>query len=311
MASGTFDDARLDFAYKYPFSPEAKAVVSGMRGGFDNKALVAGMGRVQEAIDKRLGFVRIPINSIRLAHLTSYVYARMVASSLRSASALNRYAESEAHRSAEALLEGNDAELVRVSEGLGMRIAGQDGAYALAFEDYVSAMPRSDRFALAKQLLRNGRVQLGRDMIIGFMENSMKREILRGLPIPVKDLPKEVVAQAKSIRLPAMRPAAAAGRDAEARYRWIERLLESPIPDVRHRVVNLILAPYFTNVRGLGEDEAAKAVADYIDRCRAVNPDTNINDAYIRYQCRYSKEKGMRPLSIERARELLGAYVDI
>ncbi len=310
MAFTANDEAKLDFAYKYPFSGEAREIVSGMQAGFDAKALAAGRGRVQEAIDKNMSFVRIQISGIRLAHLTSYVYARMVVSALKSAGALNRYAESEAHRSAEALLEGDDTELLRVSDELGLHMKKREGVFSMAFGEYVSGMPRQERFSLAKQLLQSGAVRMSRETAIGFVENSMRKEILKGLPIPAKDLPKDVAEQARTVKLPVVRTSGA-GRDPGARYRWIEKLLENPIPDVRHRTVNLILAPYFTNVKGLPEDDAVKAVAEYIDRCRLVNPDTKINDTYIRYQCRYSKERGMRPLSLERAKELIGAYVEL
>ena len=93
-------------------------------------------------------------------------------------------------------------------------------------------------------------------------------------------------------------------------YAWIERLLTIPIPDVRHRTVNLILAPYLMNVRKLEEDDAVKAISDYIERCKLVNPNTNVNESYIRYQCRYSKTKGMRPLAASRAKELLAEMIE-
>ena len=310
MAVRAFGDAALDFAYKYPFSVEAKDVISKSQHKFDIKALGDGKSRVQDALNKSLGFVRIQISSIMLTHLISYVYARMIVSRIGSVNIINKYAESEAHRSAEALLEGDDAELLRVADGLGIGLKARNGMFTIPFEEYISRMPHVERFSLSRQLLRNGIVELNRETVIGFMESPMKNEVLKGLPIPVKELPKEVLEYAKSIKLPVTKSSISSGNTVE-KYSWIEKLLENPIPDVRHRTVNLILAPYFTNVRGLPEDDAVKAISDYIDKCRTVNPDTKVNDTYIRYQCRYSKEKGMRPLSRDRARELIGAYVDI
>ena len=52
-----------------------------------------------------------------------------------------------------------------------------------------------------------------------------------------------------------------------------------------------------------------KAVNDYIKKCKEINPDTNVNESYIRYQVRYSKAKGMKPLSLQKAKELLGETV--
>ena len=94
-------------------------------------------------------------------------------------------------------------------------------------------------------------------------------------------------------------------------FRWIERLLQTPIPDVRHRTVNLILAPYLVNVRNMSPEEAFKVINDYIERCKKVNPDTKIGEQYIRYQCNYAKKRGMRPLALQKAKELLGGLVEL
>ena len=310
MVSAVHEEARLDLAYKYPFSSEAKAIIAAGQQQFDVKALGDGRSRVQDALDKSLEFVRIPIASIKLAHLTSYVYARMVVSSLKSVAALNAYAESEAHRSAEALLEGDEAELVHITEELGIRVRRKGELIGVAFEEYASRMPRSERFSLSRQLLDNGIVYMSRETAVGFLEAPIKREILKGLPIPARDMPKEVAEYAKAVKLPVVKTPGGTGRDA-GRYGWVEKLLANPIPDVRHRSVNLIFAPYFVNVKGLSEEDAVKAISDYIERCRQINPDTKINVTYIRYQCRYAKEKGIRPLSLEKAKGLIGMYVDI
>ena len=112
---------------------------------------------------------------------------------------------------------------------------------------------------------------------------------------------------AKGVKLPERRLALDLKGGA---YAWIEKLLATPIVDVRHRSVNLILAPYFTNVKGLDEEEATKAVMEYIERCKAVNPNTRINEAYIRYQCKYAKNRGLKPLSLVKARELLADVIE-
>ena len=80
----------------------------------------------------------------------------------------------------------------------------------------------------------------------------------------------------------------------------------TPIADVRHRTVNLILAPYLMNVKQKNEDEAVALIMEYISRCKEIEPNTNVNSTYVRYQCRYAKSKGLKPLSLTNARELLG-----
>jgi hypothetical protein len=74
--------------------------------------------------------------------------------------------------------------------------------------------------------------------------------------------------------------------------------------------VNLILAPYLVNTKGIDVEQAAKIIIEYIDRCRAIDPNTKINERYIEYQCDYAKKKGLRPLSLSRAKELLGEQIN-
>ena len=74
--------------------------------------------------------------------------------------------------------------------------------------------------------------------------------------------------------------------------------------------MNLILAPYLVNTKGLDVEQASRRIIVYIERCKQIDPSTKINDRYIEYQCNYAKRKGLRPLSMERARELLGEHID-
>jgi len=50
----------------------------------------------------------------------------------------------------------------------------------------------------------------------------------------------------------------------QGQYLYIQKLLEHPIKDGRHRVIWLILAPYFTNVKGMDEASATDAILAYI-----------------------------------------------
>ncbi len=51
-------------------------------------------------------------------------------------------------------------------------------------------------------------------------------------------------------------------------------------------------------------------ISNYIDRCKELNPDTKVSEPYIRYQVKYAKEKGMKPLSLVKAKELLSDLID-
>ena len=92
---------------------------------------------------------------------------------------------------------------------------------------------------------------------------------------------------------------------------WVEKLLATPIADIRHRTVNLILAPYLVNTKGMSVDQATKIICEYIERCKLLDPATRVNERYVRYQCDYAKKRGLKVLSLDRAKELLGSALDI
>jgi hypothetical protein len=58
-------------------------------------------------------------------------------------------------------------------------------------------------------------------------------------------------------------------------------------------------------------EQATKAVMEYMERCKAVNPNTKINERYIAYQCDYAKKRGLKPLSFERAKDLLSDVMEL
>jgi hypothetical protein len=81
----------------------------------------------------------------------------------------------------------------------------------------------------------------------------------------------------------------------QTQFDYIKRLLERPIADGRHRVIWLILAPYFTTVRGMDEASAADAVLAYIGDARYKQ--------FIRYNVRRAMRSGLFPLSEQSIRQ--------
>jgi hypothetical protein len=77
-------------------------------------------------------------------------------------------------------------------------------------------------------------------------------------------------------------------------FDYIRRLLEHPITDGRHRVIWLILAPYFTTVRGMDEASATDAVLSYIGDAKYKQ--------FIRYNVRRALRSGLYPVSEQSVR---------
>src|ERR687890_678485 len=52
--------------------------------------------------------------------------------------------------------------------------------------------------------------------------------------------------------------------------KWIELLLETPIPDYRKNAISLILAPYLINVKKLTYDDAFNIIKDWLNKCDSI-----------------------------------------
>ncbi|MDE1870879.1 MAG: DNA primase noncatalytic subunit PriX [Candidatus Micrarchaeota archaeon] len=316
------DSAALDFAYKYPFTREAKGIVHDQGSELKLKYLEMARKQIDIATTSGLEYSSISINSVKLDYVMAYLYSRMLLSALRRADMIRSYAEAEAKRSSVALLASENPEIIEVASQLGIRItetaqfrahgtAHIDGDLSISFIDYVTHAPKAQGFELVNQRLSNGIVLLGRNNMVRVIERAMAGEIMKGLPIKTSELPKQVTEYSKGINLKAIPAVAASGLRGAKREEWIEKLLVTPIADVRHRTVNLILAPYLVNSKGLEVDEASRIISEYMEKCKQIDPNTKINDSYIRYQCSYAKKRGLRPLSLVRAKELLGSQLDI
>ena len=304
------EEDRLDRAYKYPFLKDSKALVHETNPPFSQRHMEEGRSRVEKALlEGKIGFYKTNIKDVKYAHLMSYVYARMLVSAIGRKGEVLRYADAESKRSADALKVAGEEEILAVASELGGEIFRDAGNFYMPFEKYLRYAPDNKAFALSLQELDKGKVIMGERLAIGILRRIIRKEIMKNLPIPRKELPKEIIECSLKIKLPEVKLEGAA--EAPGKYRWIEKLLATPIPDVRHRTVNLVLAPYLTNIRKMSEVDAVRVIIDYINKCKEIEPNTNVNESYIRYQCRYAKSKGMKPLSKENAKELYGNLIDL
>ncbi len=297
-------ETKLDFAYKYPFSREAKEVVA-ERGAtsVEPNYLQEGVSQLQSAFKHgRITKENVKgLAGIKFKYIMGYAYARMLVSAIGDGYAISRFASAEAEAASDHLALSID-DLLRVADELGLGIRREQKEFVLSFENYVSVPKKENGMRLINQMLEKGKVHVNEQQLLKLVKGAIEKNVSANLPIDRKDLPKEIIDAARVLKPQERKLAVGAGSGS---YAWIDKLLANPIPDVRHRTVNLILAPYLVNVKMLDEGSAAKVIIDFIERCKVLNPDTKVNETYIKYQCRYSKRKGMRPLSLKRAKELL------
>ena len=298
---------KLDFAYRYPFSEDAKSIIREMSL---QKVDRVHLTEAKEHIDSILKskdhpFTYTESGYIKKDYLLTYLYSRMLVSASSDPWLTDRFASAEAKRSTDSIrIEPEASKIHHLCLELGLNIGFEGDLFSIDFINYIKNRPNLKEFYLVNQRLEKGKVYLEKNELASMMENAIKDKIKEGLPISRKDLPAEVVSFYKENPF-TVRVRKSVVDTGKSRG-WIERLLEYPILDGRHRVVNLILAPYFVNVRKLEIDDAVKRISEYIEKCKKANPDTRINEQYIRYQCNYAKRRGMRVLSLKRARELIG-----
>lgn len=303
------DKAGLDFAYHYPFSNEAREIIAQAAGGLDEKLIKAGKDRVEQDLgDSPISRLSISMPEVKRTYVLSYVYSRMIISAIGNKVHLEKYIRSEARRARGALEEETMPNILKLLSELGVEMSYSGERFIMGFAKFLMLSSRSADLSLVKQELDKGLVYLSKDAALALMENAIADEIRKKLPIPALELPKRIIEESRSVRLPKI---SIRTEVREGSYRWIEKILANPIADVRHRTVNLILAPYLTNIKGMPEDEAAAMIMDYIEKCKLINPDTRVNSSYVKYQCKYSKAKGMKPLSLEKARELYRGVLEL
>ena len=159
------------------------------------------------------------------------------------------------------------------------------------FEKYLGVstgyeLTREQRWQLVNLRLRGGLVyftannvrDLFAALVQGLMISGMRS--LRSAPVP--EFVQSLVDEFRPL-IPRPPPRQ------QNQFEYVKRLLEHPITDGRHRVIWLILAPYFTTVRGMDEASATDAVLAYIGDPRYKQ--------FIRYNVRRAMKSGLFPLS--------------
>ncbi len=309
--------ADIDFAYKYPFSNEAKTVIDELQiTRIDPKYLAASRSHITAATGGELEYRSTGMTDMKADYLITYAYSRMILSALKDAELINRYSTAEAKRSAQALSESDISELERITKELSITIEGEAtsdmavwSSLKVGFSDFLRYSSKAKGIELVNQSLHAGSVLLNKTDALKLFEAAMKSELTKGLPIDAKLLPKEIMDFSKTFK-PTIKTYAGPARFGR-NDTWVEKLLATPIADIRHRTVNLILAPYLVNTKGMSVDQATKIILEYIERCKLLDPATRVNERYIRYQCDYAKKRGLKVLSLDRAKELLGGALDI
>ena len=172
-------------------------------------------------------------------------------------------------------------------------------AYSLHHSGYVS-VPVYD---VANFKLKDAKPENVREIDLGWIyhENRIEegRKLLEVLRIWLE-------AREKSIAiLNSMKKIKRTGetRSKQKHIKWIERLMEKPVDDGRHRLLWLVIAPYLVNVKKLSLEEAYLEARRYFQECDRVKKLSRRFDREVKYYLQYAARKRLRPLSLRTLRE--------
>jgi hypothetical protein len=195
-------------------------------------------------------------------------------------------------------------DLLKEAVGLELKIVSSEDrggrgevAMTCPFEKYLDVtteyeLTREARWQLVNMQLSGGLVYFSvndvRDLFAALVQGLMITGMrsLRSQPVPA--FVQSLVDEFRPL-IPRLPPRQRSGFD------YVGRLLEHPITDGRHRVIWLILAPYFTTVKGMDETSATEAVLSYIGDPRYKQ--------FVRYNVRRAMRSGLFPLSEQSIRQ--------
>jgi hypothetical protein len=88
---------------------------------------------------------------------------------------------------------------------------------------------------------------------------------------------------------------------------WMEKLLQTPIPDWRQNTIELILSRYLVNIKHFSFEESYAIIKDWLDRCNLAAPlQRGVNyDHVIRIELQNAIKSGRLPMSKNRVKEML------
>ncbi len=178
--------ADLIFCSHYPFSREARDVVS--KEGLELSAgiIEKAEGRVREALVA--GKIRkvAELEEYRREELVLYAAGRMIISSANNRYLINRYAVAEAKRASDYLasdIAKRPEYLDMAASEFGMKFEKSGDAFLTPLANYLSFTPRSVDYKLSNREVAGGKVRIRGHERIRMVEEAVKKRIEATLPI--------------------------------------------------------------------------------------------------------------------------------
>lgn len=191
----------LAFCSRYPFTEEAKKLMSSEKIADEFRLVELAKGRVISAIrDGVVPAVNIEVDdSQMIMQVASYAVSRMIVSLLGSRYYINRYSIAEAKRAGAYMERDEDENVLRVANELGVHCE-INGDYLVRFWEYLLYAPKSVDYKLVNRKLAGGVVKLRRSEFIRLVEEAVKMKMERELPLKVENAPASIKKAAEEVR---------------------------------------------------------------------------------------------------------------
>ena len=93
------DPDKTDFAYKYPFTSEAKEIVQQQANEINVRYLDLAGRHIDNVALGNFDYTDISMNSVKIDYVMTYLYSRMLLSAIKRYDLIKMYAIGEARRS--------------------------------------------------------------------------------------------------------------------------------------------------------------------------------------------------------------------
>ncbi|HVP23302.1 MAG TPA: DNA primase noncatalytic subunit PriX [Conexivisphaerales archaeon] len=311
---------------RYPFMPGVEGYLRDSGFSLDDIAdpktssrapdiLARAEERMLEALERRPSEIRY---EDRFVEILSFIVGMIMVKATMSTFLERAFSRSEGRRSMEAFKEEGVGAMCNIMNGLfdlrmetveklpwraseEARMKLQLRVPAERYLEVIAGLQLLDnpKLALVNNTIYLGYVYLAKDRLVEIVQDQFSVFIFQRfkrmekpvrLPPPMMEIVDRITP-----RLPKPKPFADSGQ-----YNYIEKILERPIMDGRHRILWLILPPYLINVKKLPDDEAYDIIMKYMQKCGW--HETNA-ERLIRYNINRAKRIGLKPPRLERLAE--------
>ena len=285
-----------DLELRYPFAPKSRKFFESIpieEGLASREIIIQTESRVLSA----LGRMKYEPHISELLEFSSFFAAALVAS--QDAVLTLRFSRKEAERAKRFFMKEAPADkIVAMTECFGLQARLTDGSesrprYAFPFEGYLSLvskyeLAKSSKWKLTRQSLEGGTVYMSGNLLDDFFGDCAQRTIAEGVKnLRKTPFPRQL--QGTKNRVMQYVPVQRAGTGTG--YLYVEDLLKHPVSDGRHRLVWLVLAPYFVNVKKVDDEEAIEKIRAFV----AVAGETSGLKRFVEYNVHRARRNGLMP----------------